>query len=159
MRATLLVLTLAALNAAAQSDTLTLRITHGNACDTVLSMIQLQQLPSRTVQVAGHDGEAAMYTGALLMDVLSTGCPSVGGMSKRARVEAAVRVDARDDYHAIVAMMEADTSFRSNPVLLTWARDGAALDAHNGPLQLIVPDDRRHARNVRQVNRLSVIAP
>lgn len=159
MRIPSFVLALATVHASAQTDTITLRIRHGNACDTTVTMARVQQLPSRTVLVTGHDGETAIYTGALLSDVLSAGCQSIAGMTKRNRVEAVVRVDAVDDYHAVVGMIEADTSFRTNPVLLTWARDGVALDKHDGPFQLIVPDDRRHARNVRRVNRLSIIAP
>ena len=143
----------------AQSDSLSLRLVHAPSCDTILTISRLQQLPVRTVQVTSHDGEQATYEGALLWDVLSAGCPSVPASSKRDRVGMAVRVDAWDGYHAVVALMESDTSFREHPVLLTWARDGAPLDAQNGPLELIVPDDKRHARNVRNVKKLSIITP
>lgn len=147
------------LHLAAQPDSLLLRISHAPACDTVLAVTLLQQLPSHTVQVTAHDGEQATYTGALLTDVIAAGCPSVPASAKRARVAMVVRIDAWDGYQAAVALMEGDSTFRAHPVLLTWARDGAPLDAHNGPLQLIVPDDKRHARNVRKVKRLSVVAP
>ncbi|MEZ4808226.1 MAG: hypothetical protein R2815_12255 [Flavobacteriales bacterium] len=128
-------------------------------CDTILTISQLQQLRPRTVEVSAHDGEKATYQGALLWDVLALGCPSVPGSAKRERVGMVVRVDAWDGYHATIALMEADTSFRERPVLLTWARDGAPLDAHYGPLQIIVPGEKRHARNVRNVKMLSVVAP
>ncbi len=160
MKTSLLTLALVgALQTAAQNDSLFLRITHGPACDTVLSVARLQQLAPHAVQVTGHDGEQATYTGALLMDVLGAGCPSIPASTKRERIGMVVRVDALDGYHAVVALMEADTSFREHPVLLTWARDGAPLDAHNGPLQLIVPDDKRHARNVRKAKQLSIVVP
>jgi hypothetical protein len=155
----LLALSLQSLHVAAQNDSLSLRIIHSPACDTVLTMGRLQQLPSHTVEIKGHDGQPANYTGALLMDVLGAGCPSVPATEKRERIGMAVRVDSWDGYHAITALMEADTSFRDHPVLLTWSRNGIALDGHDGPFQLIIPDDRRHARDVRRVKQVSVVTP
>ncbi len=152
-------LSLATRNAAAQTDTLSLRIIHAPACDTVLTLARLKQLPQHTVEIKGHDNQSATYTGALLMDVLGAGCPSVPAAEKRERIGMAVRVGSWDGYHAIIALMEADTSFREHPVLLTWARNGMALDGHDGPLQLIIPDDKRHARDVRRVKQLSIVTP
>jgi hypothetical protein len=152
-------LSLATRNAAAQSDPLSLRIIHTPGCDTVLTMARLQQLPSRTVEIKGRDGQSAIYTGALLWDVIGTGCPDVTAAEKRDRIGMAVRVESWDGYHAIIALMEADTSFREHPVLLTWARNGVALDGHDGPLQLIIPDDKRHARDVRRVKQVNIVTP
>ena len=74
-------------------------------------------------------------------------------------VQSAVRVGASDGYSALVALTEADSSFREQPVLLVWLRNGQPLSDHDGPLQLIVPDDKRHARDVRKVSSLEVITP
>ena len=68
-------------------------------------------------------------------------------------------MEATDGYTALVALTEADSSFRSQPVILAWRKSGAILDDHDGPLQLIVPDDLRHARDVRKVKRLEVVTP
>lgn len=146
-------------HAPAQSGPPSVRIIHASICDTVVTIERLRQLPAHSVEIKGHDGQSATYTGALLMDAIGTGCPSVPAAEKRERIGMAVRVDAQDGYHAIIALMEADTSFREHPVLLTWARNGKALDEHDGPLQLIIPDDKRHARDVRQVKQLSIVAP
>lgn len=142
----------------AQSDTVNVRVVHAN-CDTVLALSRLKQLPVQTATVTGHHGETATYRGALLFDVLGAGCGSVTEATKKERIGMVVRADANDGYHAIVALMEADTTFRDKPVLLCYEKNGQALDAHDGPLQLIVPDDKRHARNVRGVKQLSVLKP
>ncbi len=147
-----------ALPAWSQADTITLHVTHA-ACDTTITLARLQQLTSRSATITSHDGEQATYTGALLWDVIGAGCSSVTTANKRDRVGMAVRVEATDGYHAVVALMEADTSFRDRPVLLCWQKNGQPLDAHNGPLQLIVPDDNRHARDVRMVSRLTIVVP
>ena len=68
-------------------------------------------------------------------------------------------VDAVDGFVAVLGAMELDSTFKARPVLLAWERDGVPLDAHFGPFQLIVPEDLRHSRNVRNVGRVEVIAP
>lgn len=143
----------------AQSDTSVIRITHAPACDTTLTVTRLRQLPEHSATITGHDGEQATYSGALLWDVISAGCTSVSAATKRERIGMAVLIDASDGYRALVALMEADTSFRDRPVLLCWAKNGTALDDHDGPLQVIIPDDKRHARDVRKVTRITVVSP
>jgi hypothetical protein len=155
----LLIFAMATSAAPAQSGPPSVRIIQASACDTVITIERLRHLPAHTVEIKGHDGQSATYTGALLMDVIGAGCPSIPAAEKRERIGMAVRVDAQDGYHAIIALMEADTSFREHPVLLTWARNGKALDEHDGPLQLIIPDDLRHARDVRGVKQLSIVTP
>ncbi|MGV9011332.1 MAG: molybdopterin-dependent oxidoreductase [Flavobacteriales bacterium] len=145
--------------ATAQSDTATVRIVHGSACDVRVTLEQLSALPHHTATIRSHDGEEASYEGARLQDVLELSCPSIGAIDKRTRARSAVRVSASDGYTALVALMEADSTFRDRPVLLCWKRDGQFLDAHNGPFQLIVPDDNRHARDVRNVHLLEVLTP
>lgn len=152
-------LLLAAASAVAQSDTVSVRIRHGSSCEARLTLGELRTLPHRTATIRTHDGTEATYEGALLKEVLARGCPSAAAIDKRTMVRTAVRVGASDGYSALVALTEADTSFRDRPVLLTWMRNGAPLDDHDGPLQLIVPDDRRHARDVRSVNALEIITP
>lgn len=143
----------------AQTDTSLLHVVHLQGCDTTITLARLKQLPAHTTTVTGHDGEQAVYTGALLWDVLGATCSSITDAPKRTRLGMVVRVEAADDYHVVLALMEADTGFRERPVLLCWERDGQPLDAYYGPLHLIVPDDLRHARNVRMVKALRVLAP
>jgi hypothetical protein len=145
--------------AVAQIDSTAVRVVHAPLCDTTITLARLSQLPTRTATISSHDGEQATYAGALLWDVLAAGCPSVTAATKRDRIGMAVRIDATDGYHAVVALMETDTTFRERPVLLCWQKNGQPLDAHDGPLQVIIPDDQRHARNVRNVQRLTVVVP
>ncbi|HRH37497.1 MAG TPA: molybdopterin-dependent oxidoreductase [Flavobacteriales bacterium] len=147
------------LGAAAQSDTVSVRVRHGNACDVVVTLAEMKQLTQHTATIAAHDGEQATYEGVLLKKVLGLHCTSLDTLGKRMMVQSAVRVGASDGYSALVALTEADSSFREQPVLLVWLRNGQPLSDHDGPLQLIVPDDKRHARDVRKVSSLEVITP
>ena len=150
---------LAPRRAGAQTDSLSIHVRHGALCDAVVSLAQLQQLTPRSATITAHDGTKATYEGAWLRDVLDLGCPSIAAIEKREMVRSAVRVSASDKYSALVALTEADSSFRAQPIVLAWSRDGKTLEDHDGPFQLIVPDDLRHARDVRKVIELEVITP
>jgi hypothetical protein len=56
-----------------------------------------------------------------------------------------------------IALAEANSSFTDKLILLADRKDGGALTPGDGPFQLIVPDEKRPARWVRQVTRISVV--
>lgn len=144
------------LMANAQSDTLRVHVRH-SGCDASVTLGEMRAFALHSATVASHDGVEAIYEGAWLKDVLQVNCPSIAAIGKRAMVRSAVRIEARDGYSALVALTEADSSFRARPVILAWKKNGLPLDDHDGPFQLIVPDDMRHARDVRQVSGLEVV--
>lgn len=143
----------------AQRDTLSVRVVHGTACSVSVTLPQLNTLPARSATIKSHDGVEATYEGAWITDVLRLNCPSIAAIEKRTMVRTAVRIEAADGYRALIALTEADTSFRQHPVILAWKKNGQPLDDHDGPFQVIVPDDMRHARDVRRVTRLEVLEP
>jgi len=145
--------------ATAQLDTPTVRIRHGATCDTSVTLEFLKGLTHHAATIKSHDGVEATYEGAWLKDVLRASCGSIAAIEKRTMVNTYMRIGAGDGYTAGIALTEADSSFRERPVILAWMRNGQPLDDHDGPLQLIIPDDMRHARDVRHVAVLEVIMP
>ncbi|MEO5584285.1 MAG: molybdopterin-dependent oxidoreductase [Flavobacteriales bacterium] len=144
----------------AEKDTATVQIVHGTACDARVTLEQLRSVLSHHIApVRNHDGKDDTYEGAWLQEVLELACPSIAAIDKRTRIRSAVRVTAADGYSALIALSEADTAFRDRPVLLCWKWNGQPLGERHGPFQLIVPDDNRHARDVRNVTKLEVITP
>ncbi len=141
-----------------QGDTLSVRVVHAG-CEATVTLKEMQALTLRTATIKSHDGAEATYEGAWLKDVLRLNCASIAAIEKRTMVNSYVRIAAADQYTALIALTEADSSFREDPVILAWKKNGKPLDGHDGPFQLIVPDDLRHARDVRQVRRLEVITP
>lgn len=144
--------------AIAQQDTATVEVVNGN-CRARLTLAEVRALPQVSATITAHDGTAATYQGPLLKDVLLAACPDVAAIQKKEMVRCAVRLEAADDYRAVIALAEADTAFRAHPVLLAVLCDGLPLNPKNGPFQAIVPDDTRHARDVRMVVRLVVVRP
>jgi len=68
-----------------------------------------------------------------------------------------VLVKAADGYKAVFALPELDPLFTDRQVLLAYRRNGVGLDAKAGPLRLVIPDEKRYGRWVRQVTALEII--
>ena len=65
-------------------------------------------------------------------------------------------VGAADGYRVVLALPELDAAFTDRVVLLADRRDQEPLAESEGPLRLVIPDEKRRARWVRQVNALTI---
>ena len=66
-------------------------------------------------------------------------------------------VEAADDYHVVIALPELDPAFTDKQIVLAFARYGKPLDAKEGPYRLVIPDEKRMARWVKQVTTLKIV--
>jgi len=112
-------------------------------------------LARKTVDAKVHDA-AVHCEGVALVDLLR----KQGAMPDKplhgtdlARV---VIVEGSDGYRAAFSLGELDPTLGGRKVYLVDRCNDAALDANDGPLRLLVPDDSRAARGVRQVESLYV---
>jgi hypothetical protein len=67
-----------------------------------------------------------------------------------------VMVSASDGYRVVFALAEFDPDFTDRIVILADRRDGHALAPSEGPFRLVVAEEKRHARWVREVTALDV---
>ena len=67
-----------------------------------------------------------------------------------------VVADAADGYRVVFSLAELDGDFAGEQVIVADSTDGKSLDAHHGPLQLVVPGDKRQGRWVRMLKSISV---
>ena len=115
---------------------------------------------ARSRVTASAHGQALDCSGVALVDVLrKAGAmpaePLRGGVQLGRRVE----VVARDGYRVTFSLGELDPSLGNTQVFLVDQCDGRPLAADSGPLRLIVPEDSRPARGIRQIERITVLSP
>ncbi|AKC86068.1 hypothetical protein WQ53_04075 [Pseudoxanthomonas suwonensis] len=116
-------------------------------------------LAQARVEATAH-GQALDCTGVALVDLLRQAgampdAPLRGGAQLGRRVE----VVARDGYRVTFSLGELDPSLGNRQVFLVDRCDGQPLDAAAGPLRLVVPEDSRPARGIRQIERITVLSP
>jgi len=66
-------------------------------------------------------------------------------------------VDAADGYRVVIALPELDPAFTDKQFVLAFLKDGKVLDEKEGPYQIVIPEEKRMARWVRQVTTLKIV--
>jgi DMSO/TMAO reductase YedYZ molybdopterin-dependent catalytic subunit len=122
-----------------------------------LTLADLQAMPRMQLKVAEKGSGEATFEGVALYDVVMRAKPKLTERCCSNAANTAIVIRAPDNYQVIFSMPELDPKFSSRKILLADRREGQPLGPANGPLQLIVPDDRVHGRWVRQVNFIEVL--
>ncbi len=117
---------------------------------------ELAKLPRQTVKAKAHDGVESRFEGVSLVDILAKAGVPTGKDLRGPAMATYVVVEAADGYRAVFALVELDAAFTDRVILLADHRDGKSLSAREGPFQIIVAGEKKHARWVRQVIRLKV---
>jgi DMSO/TMAO reductase YedYZ molybdopterin-dependent catalytic subunit len=121
-----------------------------------LTTAELSRLPRQTVIARAHDEKESRFEGVALFDVLKKAGLPTGNELRGKAVALYLVVEAADGYRAVFALPELDPAFTDRVILLADRRDGQALSSRDGPLQVIVPGEKRHSRWVRQVIALRI---
>ena len=118
--------------------------------------VALADLPRHTVAADDH-GTKITFEGVLLRDVLAkAGVPLGEKLHGPTALTSFVLATALDRYQVIFSIAELDAGFTDQIILLADRRDGKPLGAGAGPLQIVVPHEKRAGRWIRQVNRLEI---
>jgi hypothetical protein len=76
---------------------------------------------------------------------------------KGKRLTNCLLVEAADGYRAVIALPELDPAFTDKQTILALLRNGKPVDEKEGPYRIIMPDEKRMARWVRQVTTLKIV--
>ncbi len=121
-----------------------------------LTISDLGKFPRRAVRAMDHDGKESAFEGVALVDVLRLAGVPIGKDLRGDKLTTQVIAEAADGYRAVFALTELDPAFTDGVILLADRRDDQPLSAAEGPLRIVVPGEKRHARWVRQVIALTV---
>jgi hypothetical protein len=121
----------------------------------VLSASDFAAMPRTTVTATAHERQAT-YEGISIRQLLSRVGVPTGDALRGRELATAVVVTGADDYQVVFGIAEFDPGFTDRVAILADKRDGIALAGDEGPYQLIVPDEKRPARWVRQVVSIDI---
>lgn len=126
-----------------------------NPASIPLDAATLSALPRETVHADSH-GHALACEGVPLVALLRHAGAMPETELRGAQLARIVEVGARDGYRVVFSLGELDPATGGRRVFVVDRCDDKALDAETGPLRLIVPDDARPARWVRQLQSITV---
>lgn len=122
----------------------------------VLELANLQGLPRVSVKATPHHGPEGVYSGVLLNELLKKAGIPTGEALRGHALRLYLVAEAEDGYQAVFALAELDPAFNDRLIFVADQKDGQVLPAGAGPLQIIVPGEKRHARWVRQLKSLHI---
>jgi len=141
---------------AAQISAQTLEVSGEVEKPLKLNAADLELLPHQTVDATEHSGEKAQFTGVPLYQILKSSGVPMGEQMRGPAMSLYIVVIASDGYQAVYALPELDPLANEGPVILADQKNGQPLDAATGPLRIVMPKEKRHARWIRQVVRIDV---
>jgi hypothetical protein len=120
----------------------------------------LKAMPQQEAEVKLRSGAIQRWKGVPVTQILKASgldlASNLGGGYVSRRVLAA---RAHDGYAAAFGLAEVDPRFGRQVPIVAWQEaEGADLPTHRGPLMLIVPEDARGSRGVRQLQSLEVMS-
>ena len=126
--------------------------TYANRGPVTVSADDLKTMPHIPVTIHNpHTDADETYSGVRLSDLLAKiGAPLGSELYGKALADYVVATGS-DGYKAVLALAEVEPTFHPGEVIVADAMDGKPLDAHSGPFKLVVTEDKRPARSVRNL--------
>ncbi len=138
------------------NDSLVLSAYTGKAPLT-LTLAELKAMPHITVTFHNaHTNADETYSGVRLADLLGKLGAPLGSELRGKALANYVIATGSDGYRAVFALAEIDPSFHPGEVLVADQMNGKALDEHSGPFKLVVTEDKRPARSVRNLVKVEL---
>jgi len=116
-----------------------------------LKLSEQQQFKQWEIKRKDRDGKDHSYTGPLLCDILQKAGATLGKDLRGENLTKYVLVGANDGYQVTFALAELDKDFTDRQIILANTIDGNPLDPRDGPFRVIVQDEKKPARCIKQV--------
>lgn len=115
------------------------------------------KLPRQTAVLHDH-GKDVRYEGVAMHDLLARGGVEFGEKGLHGKqLSSYVAARASDGYEAVFALADFDSTLAETHIIIADRRDGKPLAKNEGPLRVVVPQDKRPARSVRLLRELDVV--
>ncbi|MGZ3756260.1 MAG: molybdopterin-dependent oxidoreductase [Mucilaginibacter sp.] len=123
-----------------------------------LKLKDLQQFPQASVTRKDKDNKDHTYSGVLVTALLQKAGVTSGKDLRGKNLTKYVLIEAADSYQVVFALAELDKDFTDRAIILATTIDGQPLVAGEGPFRIIVQDEKKPARCVKQVTAIKVLS-
>jgi DMSO/TMAO reductase YedYZ molybdopterin-dependent catalytic subunit len=117
----------------------------------------LQKFTQTTVVRKDKDGNNHTYSGVLLSEILKKAGATLGPDLKGKNLTKCLLITATDNYQVIFALAELDKAFTDRLIILADQMDGKPLPASDGLFRIIVQDEKKPARCIKEVISMKVL--
>jgi DMSO/TMAO reductase YedYZ molybdopterin-dependent catalytic subunit len=121
-----------------------------------LSATDLAAMPRTSVSANDKQGVAHAYSGVSLADIFRAAGVTIGGQLRGKNLAKYLLVTCTDGYEVVFSLAELDSDFTDRVVILADQMEGKPLPDGVGPFRIVVPGEKRPARNCFQVKELAI---
>lgn len=118
---------------------------------------ELQKFNQTTVVRKDRDGNDHNFSGVILAELLQKAGATMGAQLKGENLTKYLLVEASDGYQVMFALAELDKSFTDRLIILADKMDNKPLPPADGPFRIIVQDEKKPARCIKQVTSMRVV--
>lgn len=122
-----------------------------------LQMEDLKDYTKTDRKVKDRDGKEHAFSGVPLIEILEKAGVTTGGKLRGENLAKYVLVRAADGYQVVFSLPEIDPAFTDQVIFLATEKDGQPLASGEGPFRIIVPNDKKQARWIREVREIKVL--
>jgi DMSO/TMAO reductase YedYZ molybdopterin-dependent catalytic subunit len=123
-----------------------------------LSLQDLAAMPRSKITAKEHE-QTITYEGVALTEILKKAGAPLGKLLRGKAMASYVLVTAHDGYRVVFALPELDPDFSdtSKQIILADTADGKPLSEKQGPVRIVVPQEKKGARWIRMVETIEVV--
>jgi len=121
-----------------------------------LTASDLTSMPRTTASSKDKQGVMHSYSGVAIAEILNKAGVTTGRQLRGENLAKYLLVTCADGYQVVFSLAELDSSFTDRVVILADQEEGKPLAAGIGPFRLIVPGEKKPARNCFQVTTLAI---
>jgi DMSO/TMAO reductase YedYZ molybdopterin-dependent catalytic subunit len=124
-----------------------------------LSAADLAAMPRSTAVAKDKQGVPHTFSGVALADIFNKAGVTTGKQLRGENLAKYVLVTCADNYQVVFSLAELDSSFTDRVVILADQMEGKPLPAGTGPFRIVVPGEKKPARNCFQVIAIDIKFP
>lgn len=121
-----------------------------------LSAADLNAMPRTTAVAKDKQGLLHSFSGVALSELFKKAGVTTGRDLRGENLAKYVLVSCADNYQVVFSLAELDSSFTDRVVILADQVDGKPLPAGTGPFRIVVPGEKKPARNCFQVLSIDI---
>ena len=152
-----LMVTTTAIQAQTTEKQATVHIDGEVASPLAINDADLQKFTQTTVVRKDRDGSDHTYSGVLLSDILKKAGVTLGPELRGENLTKYLLITASDNYQVVFALPELDKGYTDRMIILADQMDGKPLPTGDGPFRIIVQDEKKPARCIKQVTGMKVV--
>jgi DMSO/TMAO reductase YedYZ molybdopterin-dependent catalytic subunit len=133
-------------------------VTVGGEVTTPLTLTNttLTAMPRTTAIAKDKQGNPHTFEGVALAEIFKKAGVTTGRELRGENLAKYVLVTCADNYQVVFSLAELDSSFTDRIVILADQIEGKPLPAGTGPFRIVVPGERKPARNCFQVLSIDI---